>query len=79
VCSAALKGGNLPQGICILGIVAGILMALGVVAFPGIIRGIDTAEYTITVTNVIWWISSFAYLPVYPVWCILLGKMIAFK
>jgi hypothetical protein len=69
----------LPQGVCILGIVVGTVMALGVVTFPGIIRGRDPVEYNLTVINAIWWASSLAYLSMYPIWCILLGRIAAFK
>jgi hypothetical protein len=79
VCYFAMKGRYLPQAICILGIVVGIIMALGVVTFPGIIRGSDPNEYNITVINAIWWVSSLAYLSFYPVWCILLGRRMVFK
>ncbi len=72
----AMKGKALPQGIYTLGIIVGIIMALGVVTFPGIIRGSDPTEYKVTVINSIWWLSSIAYLSVYPVWCILLGRFL---
>jgi hypothetical protein len=79
VCGFAMKGGSLPRGICILGIVVGSIMALGVVTFPGIIRGSDPKEYNVTVINSIWWTSSLAYLSVFPVWLILFGRIMAFK
>lgn len=79
VCYFAMKGRYLQQGVCILGIVVGIVMALGVVTLPGIIRGSDPAEYNLTVINAIWWVSSLAYLSMYPIWCILLGRIVATK
>ena len=75
VCYISMKGRYLPQGIYTLGIVAGIIMAFGVVTFPDIIRGSDSSDYKITVVNTIWWASSLGYLSIYPVWCILLGKI----
>ena len=75
--SAALRAGFLPRGLSILGITAGAVLALGLVTIPGIFRGIDTKEYELTVVNAIWWTSSIGYLAVFPVWCILQGRILA--
>ena len=74
---AALRSGGLPRGLSILGIIAGAILALGLVTLPGIFRGIDTKEYELTVFNLLWWTSSIGYLAVYPVWCILQGRILA--
>ena len=74
---AALRSNFLPRGLGILGIIAGAVLALGLVTIPGIFRGIDTKEYQLTAINLMWWTSSIGYLAVYPVWCILQGRILA--
>jgi hypothetical protein len=73
---AALRSNFLPRGLGILGIIAGAVLALGLVTIPGIFRGIDTKEYQLTAINLMWWTSSIGYLAVYPVWCILQGRIL---
>jgi hypothetical protein len=74
---AALRSDFLPRGLAVLGVVAGVVLALGLVAIPGIFRDIDTKEYEPTVINLLWWTSSIGYLAAYPVWCILQGRILA--
>jgi hypothetical protein len=76
---AAMRNDLLPRGVSILGVIAGAILALGLVAVPGIFRGIDTKEYELTVLNSIWWTSSLGYLAVFPVWCILQGRILAIR
>ena len=74
---AALQSNFIPRSLSILGVIAGAILALGLVTIPGIFRGIDTKEYELTAFNLIWWTSSIGYLAVYPVWCILQGRILA--
>jgi len=76
---SGLKGGYLPHGLGVFGVTIGVILALGLVAIPGIFRGIDTSEYEISIVNLIWWVSSIGYLAGYPVWCVLLGRTLLSK
>jgi hypothetical protein len=76
---SALRGNLIPQSLVIFGLISGVILALGLVTIPGIIRGIDTQEYKLTLFNSIWWASSLGYLALYPIWCILLGRNILIK
>ena len=71
-----LRGNFFPHNLVIFGIISGVILALGLVTIPGILRGIDTQEYKLTIFNSIWWACSLGYLALYPVWCILLGRIL---
>jgi hypothetical protein len=66
---------SLPGGLIIFGLISAVILALGLVAIPGIFRGIDFQEYETTVVNLIWWTGSLGYLTLYPLWCIWLGRL----
>ena len=76
---SALQDRSLPNSLGIFGLICGVILALGLVTIPTILRGIDTKEYELTVFNSIWWTSSIGYLAIYPVWCILLGRFLLLK
>jgi hypothetical protein len=76
---SALRGNLFPQGLVIFGLISGVVLALGLVTIPGIFKGVDTQEYKITVFNAIWWTSSLGYLALYPIWCILAGRILLSK
>ena len=76
---SALRGNSIPQSLSIFALVAGLVLALGLVAIPGIFHGTDTHEYEFTIINSIWWTASLGYLAVYPVWSILLGRFLLLK
>jgi hypothetical protein len=67
-------GTPFPFGLVLFGFISGVILALGLVAIPDIIRGIDTSEFKITTVNVIWWTSALGWLALYPIWCILAGR-----
>jgi hypothetical protein len=73
---SALRSNLFPQGQAILGLISAVVLALGLVTIPAIFQGIDSKDYEITVFNVIWWTSSLGYLALYPIWCILMGRML---
>jgi hypothetical protein len=75
----ALQDNSLPHGLAIFGLISAVILALGLVTIPGILRGIDTKEYKLTLFNSIWWASSLGYLALYPTWCILLGRTLLLK
>ena len=76
---SALRDNPFPQSLVIFGLISGVILALGLVTIPGIFRGIDTQEYEYTIFNYIWWTSSLGYLALYPIWCILLGRILLIK
>jgi hypothetical protein len=69
-----LKSNSLPPGLVTLGFISGIILTLGLVTVPGILRGKDTKEYERTTVNYIWWTSALGWLALFPIWCILLGS-----
>jgi len=75
----ALRDNSLPHSLVIFGLICGVILALGLVTIPGIVRGIDSQEYELTTFNYIWWASSLGYLALYPTWCILLGRFLLLK
>jgi hypothetical protein len=76
---SALRGNLFPQSLVIFGLISSVILALGLVTIPAIFRGIDTQEYELTIFNSIWWASSLGYLALYPIWCILLGRILLVK
>ena len=76
---SAWQGDSLPHGLIIFGLISGVIMALGLVAIPGIFRGIDTQGYELTVFNAMWWTSTLGLLVLYPIWCVLLGRNLLLK
>lgn len=73
----ARQANEWPQSLAIAGMVVGGFMALGVLATPGLFTGIDSWEASP------WYIkyvgmaaSSLGWLILYPIWCILLGRVL---
>jgi hypothetical protein len=64
-----------PRHLPTLGLVAGIVMALGFVAAPGILMGLDDAD-----TAPAWiWIAFIGWVGIfflYPIWCIRFGRVL---
>jgi hypothetical protein len=75
----ALRGNSLPNSLIIFGFISGAILALGLVAIPGIFRGIDTKTYELTIFNSLWWTASLGYLALYPSWCIYLGRILLLR
>lgn len=71
-----LQDHSLPRGLAIFGLITGVILLFGLVAIPGIFRGVDSSTYDLTVFNAFWWTSSLGYLTIYPIWCILLGRLL---
>lgn len=76
---AALRDTSLPHSLVNFGFFSGVILVLGLITIPWIFRGIDTKEYEFTLFNSIWWASSLGYLALYPIWCILLGRILIHK
>jgi hypothetical protein len=67
------KGQLLPQGLHLLGLVAGGFMLFGFAAVPGIIRRIGTLEASPGILNALWQTAGLGWLVLYPAWCVWLG------
>jgi len=67
------------HGLVVFGLIIGIIMALGLVAIPGIFQGIDSWESASWYINYIGLPGGIGYLILYPIWCILLGRIILLK
>jgi hypothetical protein len=64
------------HGLIVFGLVIGIVMALGLVVIPGIIKGIDSWDAAPWYINYIGMPGGLGYLVLYPIWCILLGRVL---
>jgi hypothetical protein len=73
---SALRDNSFPQSLAIFGLISAVILALGLVAIPGIFRGIDSKEYEFTLFNSIWWTSSLGYLALLPTWSVFLGRFL---
>jgi MFS family permease len=70
--AAARRSPRWPRGLAVLGITTGVVMALGFVASPGVVSGIDdmnTAPWWIWVAFVAW----LGIFVLYPIWCLWYG------
>ena len=63
-----------PQGLVKLGLISGIIMALGFSTVPAILNRIDAWELGPWYVNYVGLLGSLGYLLLYPVWCILVGR-----
>ena len=78
--SLTARGGTfLPQNLVTFGLIAGVILAFGLAAFPGILQRTDFAAYTMSVQNVIWGVGTLGWLVLYPIWCLLVGRFILAK
>jgi hypothetical protein len=57
-----------------LGLISGIIMALGLLTIPAIIHRFDAWELGPWYVNYVGQLGSLGYLLLYPVWCILVGR-----
>jgi len=67
-----------PNGMVVLGIVAGAIMAAGLLTVPGIVRGIEAWEAAPWVVN-IGQVGFLGWAVAYPIWCIWLGWFLLAK
>jgi hypothetical protein len=65
-----------PHGLVIFGIATGIIMLLGLVAIPGVFRSIDSMETAPWYINYVGQAGGLGWLILYPIWCILLGRVL---
>lgn len=70
---------SLSQGLVVFGIVVGSIMALGLLAVPGIVRGIDSWSSAPWYVNYVGQAGALGWLVLYPIWCIWLGRILLSK
>jgi len=57
-----------------LGLIAGMIMMLGLLMFPAIVNRIDAWELGPWYVNYVGQLGSLGYFVLYPLWCILVGR-----
>lgn len=76
---SALHSNAWSRELAIYGIVTSAVMLLGLAALPGIFARIDAWEAAPWYVNYIGQVSALGYLVLYPVWCILVGRILLAK
>ena len=76
---SAQHGNSWPHSLVIFGLVIGAIMALGLVAVPGIFSGVDSQESASWIINYVGQAGGLGWLALYPIWCILLGRILLLK
>lgn len=78
--NSSVRQSNLgSHGLSTLGMIGGIIMALGLLTIPGIINRVDAWEAGPWYINYVGQLGSIGYLMLYPIWCILVGRTLLFK
>jgi hypothetical protein len=72
---SAQNSNSWPHGLAVFGLVAGVIMAVGLVSAPGIAKGIDAQASAPWFVNV-GYVGGLGWLVLYPVWCIWLGRIL---
>jgi hypothetical protein len=76
---SALNSHSWGLGLAVFGLVVGAIMTLGLVAIPGIFSGIDSQESASCLFSYVGQAGGLGWLFLYPIWCILLGRLILLK
>ena len=72
---AALRADAWPHSLVVLGLVTGLIMALGLAVVPGLFKGIDSQASASWVINYVGQAGWLGWLVLYPLWCFLVGRM----
>jgi len=75
---SARQSGSWPHGLAVFGLVAGVIMAVGLVAVPGILGGVDAQAAAPWYVNA-GYAGGLGWLILYPIWCIWLGRILLLK
>jgi hypothetical protein len=70
---SARHSGSWPGGLALGGLVVGVIMAVGLAAVPGILRGIDAQASAPWFVNA-GYVGGLGWLLLYPIWCLWLGR-----
>jgi len=76
---STLQSNAWPHSLAIMGLVSGAIMALGLAAVPGIFKGIDSMDSATWMIKYIGQAGALGWLILYPIWCVLLGRMMLLK
>lgn len=79
LCYAALKGSPWPHWLVILGLVSGGIMTFGLATIPGILKGLDSMKSAPWFVSYIGQMGALGYLMLYPIWCVLAGRVLLLK
>jgi len=70
----AFQNDLMSKGLSLFGAGAGVVMALGFSAIPGMIQNIDSTDFMSPIHYGIWNASLAGWIIFYPIWCITLGR-----
>ncbi|HLC05108.1 MAG TPA: hypothetical protein VJK02_18905 [Anaerolineales bacterium] len=73
---SALSGTPWSYGLAIFGLISGVIMALGLLTTPGILGGIDSQESASWIVNYVGQAGGLGWLVLYPIWCVLVGRVL---
>lgn len=76
---SALRSNVWPHNLVVFGLIAGLIMVLGVVAIPGIFRGIDAQDFAPWIIVYVGQAGGLGWILLYPIWCIWLGRFLILK
>jgi hypothetical protein len=76
---SALNSSSWAVSLAVSGLVVGGIMVLGLVAIPGIFSGGDSQESASCLFSYIGQVGGLGWLILYPIWCILLGRVLLLK
>ena len=76
---SALNSNSWGLGLAIFGLIVGLIMALGLVAIPGIFSGIDSQESASCLFSYVGQAGGLGWLFLYPIWCIFLGSILLLR
>ena len=75
---SALHTSSWPHGLAVFGLVAGVIMAVGLVSVPGILRGVDAQASAPWYVNA-GYVGGLGWMLLYPAWCIWLGRFLLLR
>jgi len=73
---SAQHGDPWSHGLVIVGIVIGVIMALGLVVVPGLFRSIDAWDSAPWYVKYVGQGGALGWLVLYPIWCVWLGRVL---
>jgi hypothetical protein len=76
---SALNSNSWGLGLAVFGLIVGLIMALGLVAIPGIFSGIDSQESASCLFSYVGQAGGLGWLFLYPIWCIFLGIILLLR
>jgi hypothetical protein len=75
---SALQTNSWPHGLAVFGLVAGVIMIVGLVSVPGILRGVDAQASAPWYVNA-GYVGGLGWMLLYPAWSIWLGRILLLR